>query len=239
MKIKSILFCCVVLINSVYADEIDLTKMSVKELYQYAETINHEYEELQKAYEEAKKREQSLANRTLAAATVAATGIGGMQLAQGLAEQRADREAVTDMTAYIETMRCSYGDGKSVKFGTVPVELPGGNDEKLMQLRSEYFALAASLKERKEALGMKPGIESEIIMDKAQIGLYDQENTGINAGVYSSLYRATALNSENDQAQINTAQDTSSNRVNYGGTAVGIGPIGGFVGNNIINGNSD
>lgn len=198
--------------------------------------VNQEsLEKLQKAYEEAKAREQSLANRTLTALTVAATGIGGMELARGLAEQKADKEAEQDMDAYIATMRCEYGNGKSVKAGTTEIELPGANDPEMMKLRNEYFALAASLKERKEALGMLPGIESEVVLDKAQAGLYDDENTGITGGAYASLYRAK-MGDETDQARIDDDKKTSKNRVIAGGVLSGVGVVGGAVGNSLING---
>ncbi|MBR5904619.1 MAG: carboxypeptidase-like regulatory domain-containing protein, partial [Alphaproteobacteria bacterium] len=120
-----------------------------------------------KAYEDAKATEQSTANKTLTALTTAATGIGGMELAMGLSEKKSDEAAEQDMKAYLLTFRCTYANGKNVKGGPDEIELPGGNDEKLMSMRSEYVALAADLKERKEALGMKPGIEAEKIYDKA------------------------------------------------------------------------
>lgn len=191
--------------------------------------------EAKQKYEEAKANEQSTANKTLTAVTTAATGIGGMELARGLAEQKADKEADADMTAYIETMRCTYGDGKQVKAGPEEIELPGGNNAELMKLRSEYFALASDLKERKEALGMKPGIESEVIMDKSQMGLYDDENIGITDGAYASLYRAKALNSEKDQARINEDKEASKKRVIGGAVAVAAGAVIGIAGNAIIN----
>ena len=95
---------------------------------------------------------QSKANRLLTSASSAATGIGSMELAQGLSEQKADRTAGQAMSAYISTMRCSYGNGKSVKAGTEEIELPGGNNANMMKYRTEYTALAADLKERKNAL---------------------------------------------------------------------------------------
>ena len=191
--------------------------------------------EKKSAWDDAKENEQSVANRTLTAATTAATGIGAMQLAQGLTEQKADAAADRDMTAYIATMRCSYADGKSVKAGAEEIELPGGNDANIMQYRNEYFALASSLKERKESLGMKPGIESEAILDKADMGLYDDENVGISGGNYASLYRAKT-GSEADQALITSEQEKSANRVKYGGIALGAGAAVGIVGNSLING---
>ena len=194
--------------------------------------------EKQAAYDAAKENEQSLANRSLGALSTAATGLGMKEAFQGYAEKKADAAAADDMAAYIETMRCTYGDGKSVKAGNTPIELPGGNDESMMSLRSEYLALAASLKERKESLDMKAGIESEVILDKATMGLYDQENTGITGGAYSSLYRANMLSSEKDQSKIDADAEKSDKRLKYGATAAAVGIVGGIVANNIINGDN-
>ncbi len=195
--------------------------------------------EKQKAYDEAHEKEQSFANRTLTALTTAATGIGGMELARGLAEQSADKDAAADMAAYIATMHCDYADGQQVKYGPDEIELPGGNNQEMMNLRSQYLALAADLKERKTALGMKPGIESEEIGDKTQTGLYDDESIGITSGNYASLYRAQVLGSESDQAQIDDAAAASKRRVIGGAVAAGAGVVGGFVGNALINGKSE
>lgn len=192
--------------------------------------------EKQKAYEDAKANEQSTANKTLTALTTAATGIGGMELARGLSEQKADKDAANSMAAYIATMRCTYGDGKQVKAGPDEIELPGGNNQQLMNLRAEYFALANDLKERKTALGMKPGIESEEILDKAATGLYDDETKGIDSGAYASLYRAQMLGSDADQAKIDAEQKASKNRVIAGAVVGGVGVVGGIVGNSLING---
>lgn len=238
MKIKVALLCFLLSVKSVYAEDANLDLMSIIDLYKEVEAINYDYEELQKAYEDAKNKEQSLANRTLTALTVAATGIGGMELARGLAEQKADKDAERDMEAYMATFRCEYGNGKSVKGGTTEIELPGGNDPEMMKLRNEYFALAQSLKERKEALGIKPGIESEVVLDKAQMGLYDDENTGITNGAYGSLYHAK-MGNETDQTKITETKDMSSKRVKGGGIAVGAGTVGGIVGNQLINGKTD
>lgn len=189
-------------------------------------------------YNEAHENEQSMANKTLTAITTAATGIGGMELAMGLAEQAADANADMSMGAYIETFRCTYADGKTVKAGPEEIELPGGNDQTLMNLRTQYFALATSLKERKEALGLKPGIESEVIMDKFEMGLYDDESVGITNGAYESLYRAKMLDSETDQAKIDDAAETSKKRVMGGAIALGAGAVVGVAGNMLINSDS-
>lgn len=218
------------------------TNPKIAELYQQLQDAQNKIDEiksehldkLSENYQAVHENEQSLENRALTATTTAATGIGGMELARGLSEQKADKDAEQNMTAYLETFRCEYGDGKSVKGGQAPIELPGGNDEVLMNLRNEYFALAESLKERKEALGLKPGIESEIVLDKAQMSLYDDENVGITGGAYASLYRAQ-MGNETDQTQIDEEKEKSSNRVKGGAIAAGAGVVGGIVGNAIIN----
>ncbi|MBQ7409281.1 MAG: hypothetical protein IJV03_01825, partial [Alphaproteobacteria bacterium] len=201
-----------------------------------AEEKKKALEEAEKNYADKKANEQSTANKTLTALTTAATGIGGMELAMGLSQQKADKEADANMTAYLESFSCSYGEGKRVKAGIEEIELPGGNDAEMMKLRAEYIALANDLKERKTALGMKPGIESEEILDKATMGLYDDESIGITNGAYSSLYRAKMLGSEEDQAKIDSERKASKNRVIAGGVLVGAGVVGGIIGNSAING---
>jgi hypothetical protein len=208
-----------------------------KRVEQAVNKLGNTQENLQKNYEDLKANEQSTANKTLTALTTAATGIGGMELAMGLSQQKADKEADANMEAYMQTFRCSYGEGKQVKAGPEEIELPGGNIPELMKLRNEYVALAADLKERKTALGMKPGIESEEILDKATMGLYDDENIGITGGAYASLYRAKMLGSEEDQAKIDSERKASKNRVIGGAVAVGAGVLGGIIGNLAINKN--
>ena len=200
-----------------------------------SEYTEEDIQQLADKYESAKETEQSKANRLLTSASMAATGIGAMELMQGLSEQKADRTAEQAMSAYISTMRCSYGNGKSVKAGTEEIELPGGNNANMMKYRTEYTALAADLKERKNALDMTPGIESEEILDKSQMGLYDDENVGITGGRYASLYRAQMLDSESDQAQLDEAKQTSKTRVIGGAVAAGAGVVGGIVGDELIN----
>ena len=219
------------------------------EIFQRVESAKDELDEnmdeLQKNYQDVKANEQSSANRALTAATTAATSLGLMEALRGRAEQEADAAADADMTAYLETFRCTYGNGKTEKGGFDLIELPGGNDNDLMQLRADYFSLAKSLKERKESLGMKPGIESEIDPDnieeelaKIKFALYNNENVGITGGAYSSLYRAKALDSEEDQAKIDADKEKSEKRFKYGATAAGVGIVGGVLGNLIINANA-
>lgn len=197
-------------------------------------TISQNLKKLEDAYQQAKERETSLANRTLTAMTMAATGIGGMQLAQGLAEQKADKDAEMAMDAYMATFRCEYGGGKSFKGGATQIELPGGNDSEMMKMRQSYFKLAADLKERKNILGLKAGIESLVVLDKVQTGLYDDEGVGVTSGAYGSLYRAK-MGNEADQAKLDEAGQVSAGRVKGGGAALGTGVVGGVSGDLLIN----
>lgn len=200
-----------------------------------ADDLQKKVDDAQAKLDAAKETEQSLANRMLGGLSTLATGIGGMQLAQGIAEKSADSAADKDMDAYMATIKCTYGDGKTVPFSVDPVELPGGNNSDLMKYRAEYVALAANLKERKTALGMTPGIEAEEIIDKATAGLYDDENTGITGGTYASRYRA-AVGNEKDQKGLNADKKEAKTRMIAGGVVAGVGVVGGIVGNSIING---
>ena len=77
-------------------------------------TLYTEIIALEQRYNAAVAREQSLANRMLGAAAIGAGGIGGMMLASGIAEQRADADAERDMAAYLATFKCNYGAGMTV-----------------------------------------------------------------------------------------------------------------------------
>ncbi|MBR4507778.1 MAG: hypothetical protein IKP24_04590, partial [Alphaproteobacteria bacterium] len=88
------------------------------------------------------------------------------------------------------------------------------------------------------ALGMKSGIESQVVMDSAKMGLYDDKGNGIENGTYASLYRASRGN-EKDKKALDDAKDTSRNRVKYGTIAAGVGVVGGVIGNELINGDDD
>lgn len=197
-------------------------------LVQY-DTQLENWRQAKKAYDEAKAREQSLANRMLGAAAIGAGGIGGMQLASALAEQRADADAERDMAAYLATFRCDYGAGRNISGGEVNVQLPGANV--LLPLYNEYTTLAADLKTRKEALGMAPGIESEVILDAATSGLYDNAATGITEGAYTSISRALMNPNGADAAEWAAQTEQTAQQVKTGGTVAGAGLAVGLVGN--------
>jgi flagellar motor protein MotB len=181
-----------------------------------------------------KDKEQSIANRTLGAISTGATSIGAMNAMSGLAEQRADTAAERDMRAYLASFRCEYGAGSNIHGGETDIMLPGGND--LAALWMDYVTLANQLKETKESLGIRAGIESEIIIDKANSGLYDNAAVGKVGGGYTSLARALMDPTGADAAAWaqQTAAAKEKTKTGMITAAVGIGI--GIVGNLVING---
>lgn len=133
------------------------------------------------------KKESSALESVLKGASVAATGIGAAKFASARTEQKVDEASEADMKAYLSTFRCNYGS-TNVSGGEREVFLSGGND--LMPLYTEYEFLADSVKSKKQALGLKAGIESEVVLDKASSGLYDDESVARTSGTYASLSRA-------------------------------------------------
>ena len=179
------------------------------------------------------ENEQRFENRALGATTSAATGLGAMQLAEGIAEQNADRAAEEDMNAYIATMKCTYGKGQEVELGNQDVTLPGGNE--LVNLYTEYKQTAERLKATKKALGLRAGIENEVLYDKAQTGLYQYANTGKTGGGYTSLFNALTDETSDDAAAWASQKDISAQKRTAGTTAGSVGAIGGAAGNLLIN----
>ena len=190
-------------------------------------------DELQKNADAMRETEQSTANKLLGGASIAATGIGGMQLASAIAENRADDAAERDMAAYLATFRCDYGQGRNIMGGETDVQLPGGNN--LIELKQQFIELAADLKVRKEALEMTPGIESEVILDSATMGLYDDESLGITDGAYTSLSRALSDPDGADAAEWAQQRSDTKSQLTTGAVMAGVGIVGGVVGNLLIN----
>jgi len=185
-------------------------------------------------YKSAKEKEQSLANRTLTAASTAATGLGLMTAASAYSEKQADEAAEQDMTAYLATFRCEYGKGQSSKAGNEEITLPGGNE--LLGYYSEYKSLADNLKNTKKALGMRPGIEQEVVYDKAESGLYKYASTGITDGAFTSLSRALTDPEGKDAAEWNAQKEKTAKNLKTGLIAAGAGVVGGIAGDMLING---
>ena len=190
------------------------------------EAIRQAEENLRKA----KANENSLVNKATSAATMATTGIGGMMLASGIAEQRADTAAENDMRTYLESFSCDYGAGLAAKGGDTNVEMPGGNE--LFDLYRQYATLAADLKARKESLGLRPGIESEVVTDKNTTGLYDDVGIGTASGGYASVARAIENWAGEDAQQLRAQSDKTATKMEIGTGAATVGVMGSIVLNN-------
>jgi hypothetical protein len=180
-----------------------------------------------------KDKEQSTENKLLGAVGIGATGIGGMQLASALAEQSADADALTDMTAYLETFKCTYGNNASVSGGTTNIETPGGNS--LLSLYTEYVSLANDLKLRKNMLEMPAGIESEAILSSANGNLYNNDTTDKTSGAYASLARALSDPTGADAQKLAQQQTDTADKLKTGAIVAGVGAVGGLVGDLAIN----
>lgn len=185
--------------------------------------------ELDENYQAMREKETSLANKTIGAAGIGAVGIGGMQIASALSEQSADADAERDMAAYLATFRCDWGAGKTARGGDTNVAL--GGTGQITNLYREYMQLAADLKTRKAALDMAPGIESEVILNSAQTGLYDDVGTGKVASQFASVSDALLGNSAAWDAQ----KAATAQKLSTGIHVAGIGAVGSLVANLAVN----
>lgn len=216
------------------------TNPQIRELYEKLTTSIQEYENTEQKYMDdlrdnanaMKDTEQSTKNKTLGAAGIGTTGLGGMQTTSAMAEQSADDDAETAMRAYSSTFICNYGDGKNFSGGTTNIELPQSN---LTDLKSEYLKLATDLKQRKVALDLPFGIESDEILDAATSGLYDDIAIGKTDGAFTSLSNAIANPSGPDANEWATQKSETAENLKSGTVATGIGAIGSAVANMVIN----
>ena len=235
---KLLLFYCAFITYGAFGASNDIIPenpfMSMYEQTSGLEIINmyNQTNELYDKYISAKNRENSTANKILSGLSIGAAGIGGMMLASGLAEQRADENAMRDMAAYIATFRCDYGAGRNIQGGETEITLPAAN---LIELKTEFITLAADVKTRKEILGMSAGIESEIIIDSAATGLYDNATIGKTDGGYASVYRAITDSTSTDATEIAEQTASAEQKTKTGAIVGGVGVVGGAVGNLIIN----
>lgn len=192
--------------------------------------------ELQENADAMREKEQSTANKLLGGASIGTMGIGGMQTASAIAEKRADEEAERDMAAYIATFRCDFGQGRNIQGGETEIALPGASE--LSPLYTEFMELAADLKIRKEALGLRAGIESEVIIDSATTGLYDDVSLGKTDGTYTSLYRALTDSDSADAAEWAEQKSDTASQLKTGATLLGVGAVASVAGNLLINRNA-
>ena len=185
--------------------------------------------ELQENADKMKEKEQNLVSRLTGAAAIGGAGIGGQQIMSAMAEKSADEDAERDMRAYLQTFRCDFGQGKNILGGELAIETPGGND--MFDLHVEYAALAESLKQRKNALNLRPGIEAEVVWDKAETGLYNNAATGRTGGAYASVARAIMdPNGPDAEAWAKQKSDAAS-KLKTGAIIAGVGIAAGIAGN--------
>ncbi|MDR0967492.1 MAG: hypothetical protein LBL75_01520 [Rickettsiales bacterium] len=166
----------------------------------------------------------------------AATGLGAMNLAQGLGEQKQDDKADARMSGYLAGLSCPYPGG-SAKFNDRGVAIAATD---LALQREEYAMRALELKTLKEQMNKLPGLESEIeigdivyapdgSVSSARIitdsgTLYDNQAmvAGDKTSAFGSLSQAQ-LNADGRDAQLIAAQrDTSKDKV-VGGTIAVVG----------------
>ncbi len=184
------------------------------------------------AYRNEYDNAQSLANKGTTALSTLATGEGAMMAARAIAEKIADDDAEEKMSEYITTMKCEYGGGQSVNLGDTET-LPGGNE--LTNYYAEYKQLADKLKATKAALNLRPGIEAEVLYDRAETGLYQYANAERQSGGFTSLSRAL-MNPEGADAEQWNAQRAETNRdLLIGGTLATVGLAGSYIANRAIN----
>ncbi|MCR4918054.1 MAG: hypothetical protein K5912_03885, partial [Alphaproteobacteria bacterium] len=81
---------------------------------------------------------------------------------------------------------------------------------------------------------MKPGIETEVVYDKAESGLYHYENIGKTGGAYTSLSNALLDANSEDAAAWDAEKDKTKKRLIAGATVAGVGAVGGFVGDKLV-----
>jgi hypothetical protein len=174
--------------------------------------------ELQQKVTDAKAREQSTANKMIGAAAIGAAGIGGMQFMQGMAEKKADEESAADIAAYLKTISCQVsGKPNKIARGETGTAPGFANPARAIELKSEYVTLTQKIKSAKENLGMPPGIESELIVDKSS--LYDYGDGGAGGKTLSRF----------DTAQERLDSGAAAKKMDTGAKVAGAGILGGLV----------
>ena len=186
--------------------------------------VNEKLEKLEK--------KRDIAHGLVSGASSAMTGIGGMEMAQAISEQKSDADAEEEMGAYLTTFKCDYGKSQKYDYSTQDIILPGGNE--LIQYYTEYKTLADQLKADKTALGLTPGIESQVVYDKAESGLYKNAATGNTGGKYTSLSRALLDENSEDAADWAAEKDKTKKRLQIGATVAAAGLVAGFIGDKLI-----
>ncbi|MBQ7185835.1 MAG: hypothetical protein IJR92_03455, partial [Alphaproteobacteria bacterium] len=159
-------------------------------------------------------KKRDTAHNIVSGASTAMTGIGMMQAVQGFSEQKSDAAAESDMAAHIATFKCNYDKGPTFKYSTEEIIIPGGDE--LLKYYTEYKTLADQLKGTKATLNLAPGIESQVVYDKAESGLYQNFATERAAGHYASVSRALMDSDSEDAAAWAAEKEKSQKRLAIG-----------------------
>lgn len=206
------------------------------------EEYKKEIDDLAKNATAMHEKETSRANKIIGAAGIGITGVGGTMLGAALSETAADTDAERAMRAYLETFRCEYGADKTARGGDVNVQTDLADG--LTELRKKYAATAYGLTELKQALGMRPGIETEIpiaivsgnpVINANTTGLYDDVGTGITGGQYASVSRALANPTGADADAWNAQKEKTKNTLIAGAVTAGVGAVGSAAANIAVN----
>ncbi len=163
--------------------------------------------------------------------SVGAAGIGGSMLMSGMAEQNQDELAKIAASANLSSITCSIGNRANIPLDSNSVFADGGNE--LMELYAEYTTISTRTKNSKTALNMAPGIESEVVMDKSTMGLYDDEGgTALNS-TFASMSDAVRNPNDDNATQINQQSEDARKKVTTG-AIVGAGGLAFGVGGDIL-----
>lgn len=184
------------------------------------------------AYRNEYDNAQSWANKGTTALSTLATGEGAMMAARAIAEKIADDNAEREMAEYVSTMKCEYGGGQSVNLGDTET-LPGGNE--LTNYYAEYKQLADKLKATKAALNLRPGIEAEVLYDRAETGLYQYQTAERQSGGFTSLSRALMNPDGTDATAWNAQRAETNQNLLVGGALATVGLAGSYIANRAIN----
>ncbi len=165
----------------------------------------------------------NLIDKAITGVSTAAMGLGGMQLAQGLGEQSADRDAAAQMQNYLSGIYCKY-PGNQVSYGATGVRLTGANELDL--LREDFATKAAKLKVLKQQLGIASGIESEIeignITYDTNGNIYSAQLAADDTGLYQNASANRGVD-EFSTAQQRVDSGETSERITTGAVLAGGG----------------
>ncbi|MBO4582947.1 MAG: hypothetical protein J5714_02750 [Alphaproteobacteria bacterium] len=209
------------------------------EAYEIKQVPNTEKyrQDAENAYRNEYDNAQSWANKGVTGLSTLMTGEGAKMAAQAWAEQIADRDAETEMADYLAGMRCGYGNGTTLNIGNEDITLPGGNE--LANYYAEYKTLADKLKTTKAALNLRSGIETEVLYDRAETGLYQYKIAEIQSGSTPSLSRALMDGESADATAWNAQKTATQNKLITGGVLAATGVVAGYAANQYVNRNHE